>query len=146
MKDALDIKDVACHPADEMLYMGLGQQAMMMGFGIPMKNPPKERFNVDLKDDQSLSVGTIQMKVLHTPGHTPGSCCFLFEKQKMLISGDTLFRGSVGRTDFPGGSSRAMRASLARLLSLPDDIFVIPGHDSCTTIEYEKKHNIYAGF
>jgi len=144
VKDALGVNDVACHPGDEMLYMNLRNQAVMMGFGMPMPNPPKERFNVDLKDDGDVEIGTIKMHVLHTPGHTPGSCCFLLEKQRVLISGDTLFRGSCGRTDFPGGNARAMRASLARLLSLDDDIFVIPGHEQCTTIEYEKKHNFYA--
>ena len=141
MKDALDIKDVACHPADEMLFVRIGDQPKLLGFGKPLDNPPKERFNIDLEEGQTLTVGSIQMKVLHTPGHTPGSCCFLFEKQKVLISGDTLFRCSIGRMDLPGGSPRDMLTSFRRLLALPGDIFVIPGHICCTTIEFEQQYN-----
>lgn len=144
MKDALDVKDVACHPGDEMLFMALKTQAVMLGFGGPMANPPKERFNVDLKDGEDVVVGSIRMRVIHTPGHTPGSCCFYLEPQKMLLSGDTLFRGSVGRSDFPGGSASALRRSVGRLLKMPGDTYVITGHDQFTTIEYESRNNVFA--
>ena len=81
-------------------------------------------------------------KVLETPGHTIGSCCYYIEKEKVLFSGDTLFCGSVGRTDFPGGSASQIRDSLHRLLAaLPDDTSVYPGHDTSTTIGYEKRYN-----
>ena len=86
---------------------------------------------------------TIQM--LHTPGHTAGSCCYYLKDEKILFSGDTLFCGSVGRTDFPGGSMAQMRQSLRRLLdTLPGDTDVYPGHDSATTIDMEKRYNPFA--
>ena len=86
---------------------------------------------------------TIQM--LHTPGHTAGSCCYYLKDEKILFSGDTLFCGSVGRTDFPGGSMAQMRQSLRRLLdTLPGDTDVYPGHDSATTIVMEKRYNPFA--
>ena len=86
---------------------------------------------------------TVQM--LHTPGHTVGSCCYYLKDEKVLFSGDTLFCGSVGRTDFPGGSMAQMRQSLRRLLdTLPGDTDVYPGHDSATTIDMEKRYNPFA--
>ena len=79
---------------------------------------------------------------LHTPGHTKGSCCYYLKDERVLFSGDTLFCGSVGRTDFPGGSSREIRESLHKLLNaLPDETNVYPGHDTSTTIGYEKRYN-----
>ncbi len=83
---------------------------------------------------------TIQM--LYTPGHTPGSCCYYLKDEGVLFSGDTLFYGSVGRTDLPGGSTAQIVASLHRLLDiLPEDTEVFPGHDISTTIGYEKRYN-----
>ena len=84
-------------------------------------------------------------KVIATPGHTPGSCCYYFEEEKVLVSGDTLFCGSVGRTDFPGGSASLLLESGKKLLTLPEDVRVLPGHDQSTTIGYEKKYNYYLG-
>ncbi len=81
--------------------------------------------------------------VLETPGHTPGGCCYHFPDEKLLLSGDTLFAGSVGRTDFPGGDMGALTESLDRLAALPDDTLVIPGHGSTTTIGREKLNNPY---
>jgi glyoxylase-like metal-dependent hydrolase (beta-lactamase superfamily II) len=78
-------------------------------------------------------------RVLHLPGHSPGSVGFLLEKEKLLFSGDTLFRAGVGRTDFPGGDGAQLRQSLKRLFSLEGDIRVYPGHDDTTTIEREAK-------
>lgn len=88
-----------------------------------------------------LTVAGIDFTVLHTPGHTPGSVCLLAEDA--LFSGDTLFAGSCGRTDFPCGSAREMTASLRRLKDLPDHLTVYPGHGDASTIAYEKKHNFY---
>ena len=143
MKDGLGVERVACHPSDEKLFMSLKTQAMMMRFGGPMPNPPKARFNVDLADGQLVELGAIRMRVLHTPGHTPGSCCFHLEKQKVLVAGDTLFRLGAGRTDFPGGSAAALTKSLERLMKLPGDTFVVPGHNDYTTIGFEAEHNPY---
>ena len=80
--------------------------------------------------------------MIHTPGHTKGSCCYYLKEEGVLFSGDTLFCGSVGRTDFPGGSAHEIRESLHKLLNvLPDDTDVYPGHDTSTTIGYEKRYN-----
>jgi glyoxylase-like metal-dependent hydrolase (beta-lactamase superfamily II) len=81
--------------------------------------------------------------VIETPGHTPGGVCYLFEEEKTLFSGDTLFAGSIGRTDFVGGSMTALVESLAKLKELADDIKVIPGHGAFTTIADEKRCNPY---
>lgn len=82
-------------------------------------------------------------RVLHTPGHSPGSCCLHFAGEKLLIAGDTLFAGSIGRTDLPGGSAREISRSLARLAALPDDTAVVCGHGPSTTIGREKATNPY---
>lgn len=88
-----------------------------------------------------LSVADLDFTLLHTPGHTPGSVCLLTEDA--LFSGDTLFAGSCGRVDFPGGDARQMTASLHQLKELPSHLRVFPGHGQATTIDYEKKHNFY---
>ncbi len=82
-----------------------------------------------------------EMQVIQTPGHTPGGVCYYFPSEKLLFSGDTLFAGSVGRTDFPGGDMATLRASLEKLAALPDDTTVIPGHGPWTTIASEKEGN-----
>jgi glyoxylase-like metal-dependent hydrolase (beta-lactamase superfamily II) len=79
--------------------------------------------------------------VLHTPGHSPGSVCLHFDRENRLVTGDTLFAGSVGRTDLPGGRSRALRTSLDRLARLPATCAVLPGHGPHTTIDQEIRTN-----
>ena len=88
-----------------------------------------------------LTVGSISLKVLHTPGHTPGSVCL--QAEDVLLTGDTLFADSCGRTDFPGGSWSRMMDSLIRLANLSGDFRVLPGHMEDTTLERERKHNPY---
>ncbi len=85
----------------------------------------------------------LHFECLETPGHTPGSCCLLFSEDKILISGDTLFKGSCGRTDLPGGSPRQMKDSLKTLKQLPDDVNVYPGHGPGTTIGIERATNFF---
>ena len=92
-----------------------------------------------LKDGEELRVGRLAVSVLHTPGHTPGSCCFLCGDA--LFSGDTLFAGSIGRTDFPGGDDQAMAASLRMLAALEPGIRVFPGHGESTTLSKERMEN-----
>ncbi len=94
-----------------------------------------------LEDGEEMTIGNLILHVLHTPGHTPGSCCFLCGDA--LFSGDTLFAGSIGRTDFPGGDSRAMAASLRMLASLERNYRVYPGHGEETTLERERMQNPY---
>ena len=81
------------------------------------------------------------MQVMETPGHTPGGVCYFFPEEKLMFSGDTLFAGSAGRTDLPGGDMAKLRESLAKLAELPDDIRVIPGHGPATTIGRERLDN-----
>ena len=88
-----------------------------------------------------LDIAGISFRVLETPGHTPGSVCLITENN--IFSGDTLFRGSCGRTDLPGGDYRAMKASLERLAALREDYNVYPGHGSNTTLAWEQKTNPY---
>lgn len=94
-----------------------------------------------LKEGQELKLVGITFQVLHTPGHTPGSVTFLAENS--MFTGDTLFCGSIGRTDFAGGSMRQMRASLKRLAAMPGDWLVYPGHEGITKLEIERKLNPY---
>lgn len=97
-----------------------------------------------LKDNQQLELAGFSIRVIHTPGHTKGSACYYFEKEGLLFSGDTLFAGSVGRTDFPtGSSSQLLRSVKDKLLLLPDETKVLPGHGDTSTIGYEKEHNPY---
>lgn len=108
----------------------------MMGAYLSMK--ADELF----ADGDVLELAGMKLKVISTPGHTIGSVCFYIEEEKVLISGDTLFEASVGRTDFPTGSSRQLIESIkTRLFILPDDTSVFPGHGGITSIGYEKLHN-----
>ncbi len=103
--------------------------------------------DVRLKDKDTIKIGSMKWKVIATPGHTPGGICFMLnsedgkyiERASLLASGDTLFCGTIGRTDFEGGDISQMRASLKRLSQLPDDTLVLPGHNSLTTIADEQR-------
>ena len=104
---------------------------------------PPTGCDVPLHDEDVITVDEMEFKVWHTPGHTRGSCVFLCED--MLFTGDTLFHMSIGRTDFPGGSARDMMRSLEKLAALPvaDEVQVLPGHESFSTLGYERAHNPY---
>ena len=91
-----------------------------------------------LKHGQMLGLGAFSFKVLHTPGHTEGSVCLWEEREQVLLSGDTLFRGTYGRTDLPGGSAEKMRLSLKRLSALPQKTAFYPGHGESSTIGEER--------
>ena len=95
---------------------------------------------VGLKEDDAID-GLPGVQVIATPGHTPGGVCYHFPERKLLLSGDTLFAGSVGRTDFPGGDMATLMGSLAKLTRLPDETVVVPGHGPQTTIGDEKASN-----
>ena len=111
-------------------------------YGIRGENSPQpDEF---LCDGKEISFGECRMKVLHTPGHTQGGCCLYLEAEKTVITGDTLFADSIGRTDLPGGSHEQLLASIkSRLFTLPDDVIAYPGHGPETTIGHERQYNPY---
>jgi glyoxylase-like metal-dependent hydrolase (beta-lactamase superfamily II) len=94
-----------------------------------------------VKDNQELVFGDSKIKVIHTPFHTPGSACFLSEEDNALFTGDTLFKGSIGRDDLPGGEPDKVSSSLKKLLSLSDILVCYPGHGEITSLGKEKKTN-----
>lgn len=96
-----------------------------------------------VKDGDILTLGDEEIKVMHTPGHTMGSVCYICENDRVILSGDTLFCMTAGRTDFPDGSDEMMIASLKRLIVLEGDYVVYPGHNRITTLESERKRNWY---
>ncbi|WP_456463789.1 MBL fold metallo-hydrolase [Persephonella sp.] len=102
--------------------------------------PEPDRF---LKEGEIISFGRFNLRVIETPGHTPGSVCFYDRENSFVITGDTLFKGSIGRTDLPGGDMKQMENSLKKLMELPDNTDVIPGHGDITKIGIEKKTNPY---
>ncbi|ABK97729.1 MBL fold metallo-hydrolase [Pelobacter propionicus] len=111
-------------------------------YGIPGENSPQP--DTCLEDGMEISFGKLAMTVLHTPGHSPGGCCFYLEAEQKIITGDTLFADSIGRTDLPGGSHEQLLDSVrAKLFTLPDHVVAYPGHGPETTIGHEKRHNPY---
>lgn len=98
--------------------------------------------DIYVKDGEHLKLAGLDIIVLHTPGHTKGGVCYYLPEEKVLMSGDTLFHCSIGRTDFPTGSmSQLVHSVKEQLFVLPDDVQVYPGHDSVTSIGYEKQYN-----
>ncbi len=129
---------VAMHREDLFLHANLPMQAAFLGLDAPSP----ARIDHFLTDEEELKVGGLQARVVHTPGHTPGSLCFhLPGEREMLLTGDTLFAGSIGRTDLWGGSYEEILRSLKRLLIYGDEIEVYPGHGSPTTIGRERHSN-----
>ena len=127
------------HPGD--LELARNTAAMAKGWmGVDIPNPPDPDAFLDDNDD--IDVDGLKLKVLHTPGHTRGSVCFY--ANGIVFAGDTLFQGSIGRTDLPGGDLNEEMASIVeRLLVLPDDTIVLPGHNDQTTIGHERQRNPY---
>ena len=123
---------------DYALLKMLDVQAAWVG----MASPGKVEIDQPLAEGDNLRAGSLEASVLHTPGHTEGSVCLYFAAQQKLIAGDTLFAGSIGRTDLPGGSFAKIMSSLRqRVLALPDETIVVPGHGPLTTIGEERESN-----
>ena len=124
--------------ADLPLLEIMAEQAAWVGVDTPETAPPDEA----LHDGRHVGLDAYPAQILHTPGHTQGSICLHFAPLKMVFAGDTLFAGSIGRTDLPGGDYPQIIDSIhSRLLTLPDDTKVIPGHGPATTIAVERKTN-----
>ncbi len=127
--------------ADEKLMEKLPEQAQTIaGVTLDYKMPPVGRY---LKETDQIDFGSHTLTILHTPGHTPGGVFYYCKEEKVAFSGDTLFRGSIGRTDFEGGNSFMIIQSLRMIAQLPDDTTVLPGHGEPTTIGYELRSNPY---
>jgi len=123
---------------DYALLKMLDMQAAWVG----MASPGKVEIDQSLAQADTVKTGALVAQVIHTPGHTEGSVCLYFPAQKKLIAGDTLFAGSIGRTDLPGGSFEKIIDSLhEKVLALPDDTIVVPGHGPLTTIGEERESN-----
>jgi glyoxylase-like metal-dependent hydrolase (beta-lactamase superfamily II) len=134
--------EVLLHPGDTYLIETFREQPKMVGLPIDLGEAPT--IDRELEHMQTLEFGEQHTLVLHTPGHTPGSVCFSLKTDEgmLLLSGDTLFKMGIGRTDFPGGNSDQLLGSIQdRILGLDDDTRVIPGHGPETTVGFERRSN-----
>jgi glyoxylase-like metal-dependent hydrolase (beta-lactamase superfamily II) len=131
------------HHGDLPLYATVREQAVWLG----MRPPSIVAIDADLKEGDRLRAGPVELEVLHTPGHTPGSVSFALTRPgaaPLLLSGDTLFRGSVGRVDIGGTTLQELTGSIrAKLFAFADDTVVVPGHGPATTIGHERRTNPY---
>jgi hydroxyacylglutathione hydrolase len=140
---AMELKRVTGAPIllnenDAMLVAMLPVQAQWLG----MRNPGKVEIDASPRSGDKVTAGALSGEILLTPGHTEGSLCLYFAPEKKLIAGDTLFAGSIGRTDLPGGNYQKILRSLHNtLMALPDDVLVVPGHGPLTTIGEEREQN-----
>ena len=135
---ALTGAPVYMHQADTMLSERLDMQAGWLG----IETPEDPGIDTPAREGDILKAGAIEAHVLHTPGHTPGSISLYLPLESKLIAGDTLFKGSVGRTDLPGGDAAQIKRSIReKLYVLPDATIVVPGHGGNTSIGQEKRSN-----
>jgi hydroxyacylglutathione hydrolase len=137
---------VYVHPDDDFLTLHPTEQLRaIFGMTPPGAYELPDRFE-SLADGDMIRVAGLELEVRHTPGHTPGHCCFYLEDQETLFSGDQLFAGSIGRTDLPGGSfTDLMKSMQDKVLVLPDETRVLPGHGPETTIGRERATNPFLG-
>lgn len=123
---------------DQLLYDNLEMQAAWLG----METPERTSIDTRIADGDSVKIGATDFHFMHTPGHTQGSSCVWIPSEMKLAAGDTLFRDSIGRTDLPGGNGRQLLVSIHdKLMPLPEETLVIPGHGPNTTIGREKEFN-----
>ncbi len=142
VRDKYGIK-VAAHPDDAFLGNSLAEQASRFGIRLT-GNDTKAGIDIELKDGDNIKVGAHTLKVLHVPGHSPGSIALYSAEGGFVIAGDVLFKGSIGRTDLQGGNLDTLLNSIhSRLMTLPDSTNVLPGHDRFTTIGAERATNPY---
>ena len=129
------------YKSEEQLMNDVRLNLSMPFMGIPLTGI---KADILVSDGDEIKLGESVVRVMHTPGHTPGSVCYICDS--VIFSGDTLFRESAGRTDFPTGSSRQLMGSLRKLSELKGDYIVYPGHDSTTTLENERANNPYLNY
>lgn len=128
------------HPDEQPMYDAAPRQGQMFG----IECDPLPDVDAYIEDGDTMELGELTAEVIHLPGHSPGGIAFYFPDAPdgaLILSGDILFEGSIGRVDLPGADADAMKESLARLMELPDDVRVLPGHGPETTIGRERQHN-----
>lgn len=141
VKDKYGVK-VSAHIADAPLGASIQQQAAQFGMVLP--DAPAVTIDVPLREDDKIALGAYTFTVLHLPGHSPGGIALYCPEGKLAIVGDSIFHGAIGRTDLPGGDYSTLVKSLkAKILTLPDDTKLLPGHDTFTTVAQEKAYNPY---
>lgn len=129
---------VYLHPADRILYQRAAESAAL--WGLPLEQPQAE--TLALEDGQRLGLASHEVRCLHTPGHAPGHIAFYLPAEGLVLAGDALFQGSIGRTDLPfGDHGQLIRSIRDKLLTLPDETVVYPGHGPETTVGAERRHN-----
>ncbi len=138
-----DIKEetkakIVLHRDDLEIYKSTKDQAVAWGFELESQPEP----DMFVSEGDMIEIGDLRFDILHTPGHSPGGICLYGEG--ILIAGDTLFAGSVGRTDLHGGDINELKKSFKRLMSLPDNVRVLPGHGPESTIGHEKVDNLFS--
>ncbi|MCX7703770.1 MAG: MBL fold metallo-hydrolase, partial [Planctomycetota bacterium] len=144
MKVAYPEAELCIHELDAPLLVN-SQRNLSVFIGRSFESPPADRL---LKEDDELKLGRLRFRVIHIPGHSEGGICLYTEDEKppVLFAGDAVFQCSIGRTDFPGGSHRKLVTAIKeKLLVLPDETIVYPGHGPKTTIGFEKKNNPFLG-
>lgn len=130
------------HPADEPFFTHAARHAEHFLRSCPDFTVPSRFQPIGTPDSpQTLPLGTHTLRVLHTPGHTPGGVCFYEADEKVLFSGDTIFEESIGRTDLGGKHEQLIHSIRTELLPLPDDVQILPGHGGATTIGHERRYN-----
>lgn len=134
LRDALGTK-IVLHKDEKIVY----QRSYEVARGWGLDAEPQPEPDLFIEEGYTIDLGTLSIRVIHTPGHSPGGICLV--GSDFVITGDTLFAGSIGRTDFPGSDYRAMGASFRRLMGLKDHFKVLPGHGPSSTIGYESSYN-----
>ncbi len=136
LRDKVGAK-VLLHVDELPVYLQAASHGAIWGFNIA-EPPHPDQF---VKDGDPIVVGSVQLRVMHTPGHSPGGICLA--AAKCVFTGDTVFAGSVGRTDFPGGNVEKLKVSFKRILSLPPETVLYPGHGNWTTVADEWQQNFF---
>ncbi len=141
VRDKYGVK-VAANILDAPLAQNLKRQAAE--FGLVLDIDDSVEIDVPLNEGDTIAVGNYKIELIHVPGHSPGSLVLYCKEANVAIVGDVLFRGSIGRTDLPGGNhNQLINGIKSKLMPLPDDTMVLPGHGPATTIKYEKASNPY---
>lgn len=137
--DTYGLNPEICHVEVSTYQQAKTQMAAFLHRDFPLSLPPVGN---TFKENDVITFGHHQLRVIETPGHTPGGVCFYDETEQVLFSGDSLFRYSIGRCDLPGGNeTQLVRALREKVLTLPENVKVLPGHGEATTIGEEKKYN-----